>query len=258
MNYKTITYQIDGAVATITLNEPPLNIITIAMMQEIGDAIDTSIARAIRVIVFAGAGEKAFSAGVEISEHTPDLIEEMLTSFHDIFRKLTIAQQEGGLVTIAQVNGHCLGGGCELACFCDFVIATENSKFGTPEIMLGCYPPVAAALFPAMIGRRPAERLMFTGEIIDAQKALALGLITDLVSKTELSESTKTTIASITDKSAAVLRLLRQSEPDWRTEFLRQLDIAEEVYLRELTQLADMEEGILAFQEKRKPVWKNR
>ncbi len=253
-----IKYHSDGTVAIITLNSPPLNIITIAMMGEINTALKRCIQEGVGVIVVEGAGEKAFSAGVEISEHTPELVETMLTSFHEIFRTLAKAQQESGLVTVAKIKGHCLGGGCELACFCDIVIAAENSKLGTPEILLGCYPPVAAALFPAMLGRKQAERLMFSGDIIGSEKALQIGLVTDVVTGSQLDEKVTSTVAAIADKSSAVLHLLRKSESDWRADFLSQLDIAEQVYLRELTQLEDMQEGIVAFQQKRAPVWKNR
>ncbi len=257
MSYETITYQVDNNVATITLNSPPLNIITIAMMVEIKDAIHRCVKDKPAVLKFTGAGEKAFSAGVEISEHTPELVETMLTTFHEIFRALTTAQEQSGLVTVAQVKGHCLGGGCELACFCDIVIATEEAKFGTPEIHLGCFPPVAAALFPSMIGRKQAERLMFRGEIVGAEEALQIGLITDVVPSVEFAARARAIVGSISCKSSAVLALLRKSEPNWRTEFLRQLEIAEYVYLRELTQLDDMQEGINAYQEKRPPKWKS-
>jgi len=255
MNYKNITYSATDRAARITLNAPPLNIITIAMMAELKEAIERCVAENVMALVISGAGEKAFSAGVEISEHTPELIDAMLTSFHDVFRALISAQQRSGLVTVAKVNGYCLGGGCELAGVCDFVIASEKSTFGLPEIKLGCYPPVAAALFPGLIGRRQAERLMFSGESIDAEEALRIGLVTEVVAEVELNEKVKEFLSGITDKSSAVLRLLRKSEPDWRSAFLQQLDIAESVYLQELTQLADMQEGIDAYQQKRKPQW---
>ena len=253
--YSTITYDITGKVATITLNSPPLNIITTAMMSELKEAIERCVADNVMTLVFSGAGEKAFSAGVEISEHTPELIDTMLTSFHDVFRALISAQQRSGLVTIAQVDGHCLGGGCELAAVCDFVIASEKSTFGLPEIKLGCYPPVAAALFPTLIGHKQAERLMFSGEVIDAQEALRIGLVTEIVTGASLQKRVTNIINVIIDKSSAVLQLLRKSEPDWRTKFLQQLEIAEKIYLQELTQLADMQEGIDAYQQKRIPQW---
>jgi len=253
--YSTIVYDFTGKVATITLNAPPLNIINIAMMAELKDAIERCAQDGAQALTLTGAGETTFSAGVEISEHTPELVATMLTSFHDVFRALIAVQQRSGLVTIAQVNGHCLGGGCELASICDIVVASDKSKFGTPEIALGCYPPVAAALFPALVGRRQAERLMLSGESIDAQEAVRIGLVTEVVAEETLTAHTQKIASGIVDKSSAVIRLLRKSEPDWRSAFLTQLATAERVYLQELTQLADMQEGIDAFQQKRKPQW---
>lgn len=253
-NYQLIQYTAEDRVATITLNAPPLNIINIKMMDEINAVLDyASQDSDLSAVLFCGAGEKAFSAGVAIEEHTPELVDTMLMSFHDIFRRLA----KLNVVTVAKIQGHCLGGGLELAAMCDFVIAAEKAKFGQPEIKLGCYPPVAAALFPALIGRRQSERLMITGVIIRAAEAAEIGLITQVCATEELDETVKRTLADITSKSQAVISLLRRSQPDWRTTFLSDLERAEKIYLDELTKLADMEEGIAAFGEKREPIWRH-
>lgn len=253
-DYKLIQYTTGNRVATITLNAPPLNIINIKMMDEINAALDCAREDSeLSAVLFCGAGEKAFSAGVAIDEHTPELVDKMLTSFHDIFRRLAKLE----LVSVAKVQGHCLGGGLELAAMCDFVIASAKAKFGQPEIKLGCFPPVAAALFPALIGRRHSERLMITGEIISASEAAEIGLITKVCAPEELDETVKQTLGEITSKSRAVTSLLRRSQPDWRATFLSELERAERIYLDELTKLADMEEGIAAFTEKREPLWRH-
>ena len=253
-DYQLIHYTAEDRVAMITLNAPPLNIINIKMMDEINTALDNAKEDGgLSAILFSGAGSKAFSAGVAIEEHTPELVDKMLTTFHDIFRRLAKLE----LVSVAKVQGHCLGGGLELAAMCDFVIASENAKFGQPEIKLGCFPPVAAALFPALIGRRQSERLMITGEIIRAAEDVEIGLITKVCAPEELDETVKRTLADITSKSRIVTSLLRRSQPDWRATFLSELERAERIYLDELTKLADMEEGIAAFKEKREPVWRH-
>ncbi len=253
-DYQCIKYTAEKRVATITLNAPPLNIINIKMMAEINAALDCANKDSdLSAILFAGAGEKAFSAGVAIEEHTPELVDKMLKTFHGIFQRLAKTE----LVTVARIQGHCLGGGLELAAMCDFVIAAEKAKFGQPEIKLGCFPPVAAALFPELIGRRQAERLMITGEIISANEAAEIGLITTVCSSEKLDESVKKTLMDITSKSRAVTSLLRRSQPDWRSAFLSDLDRAERLYLDELTKLPDMEEGIAAFSEKREPIWRH-
>ncbi|HSH00048.1 MAG TPA: enoyl-CoA hydratase/isomerase family protein [candidate division Zixibacteria bacterium] len=253
-DYTHIHYQTDGAVATLTLNTPPLNILDIALMREMIEALRRAESdSAVTTLVFRGAGDKAFSAGASIPEHAPDRVREMLTTFHDVFRALA----QSALVTVAGVHGLCLGGGCELAVMCDFVVAEETAKFGVPEIKLGCFPPVAAALFPSLIGRKHAERLMFTGEIIRADEARTLGLITHLAPAGAIAAETAALVNQLTDKSTAVLRLLRRSEPGWREEFLRNLERAERVFLEELIQLKDMQEGLTAYSEKRPPVWRN-
>ncbi len=255
MTYSLINLHKSNGVATVTLNAPPLNIISIAMMSEISAALeDISGDDEIRVIHFTGAGVKAFSAGVEIREHTPQLVEKMLVGFHDIFRGLIKSER----VTIASVRGHCLGGGFELAAACDVVVASEGAKFSLPEIKLGCFPPVAAALFPRLVGAKRAEWLMTTGDTIDAHAAWEMGLVTEVVSDAALVSRADEMIATVCDKSAAVITLARHASPDWRAEFLRDLDHAERVYLRDLVRTADMHEGLTAFAEKREPSWRHK
>jgi len=254
MNYESITFTISGNVATIALTTPPLNILDIKMMREMIDVVDTvSADKNIMALRIHGSGEKAFSAGASIEEHAPDKVVEMIETFHSLFRKLVRAD----LVTVAQVHGHALGGGCELALICDFVVASDDAKFGLPEILLGCFPPVAAALLPMLIGPKQAERLMITGETLSAAAAERLGLITQLCERSALEETTQKLLAKITSKSHGVIRLLGKSAPDWRAEFLVNLDRAERVFLDELLKLDDMQEGLRAYSEKRKPVWTN-
>ena len=132
----------DGPVARIVFNRPPLNILHIPALQELNAAFDAlPVPPHLRFLVFTGS-EHTFSTGVDVRDHTPDRVAEMLGSFHRVFRKLWSADW----ITIAAVRGHCLGGGMELATFCDFVVATHTARFGQPEIKLGCFPPVAAVL----------------------------------------------------------------------------------------------------------------
>lgn len=254
LDYQSIEFSVADNAATITLNTPPLNILDIKMMREMIDVVDTiSADKHIMALKIVGAGEKAFSAGASIEEHSPEQVEEMIDTFHSLFRKLVNSE----LVTVAQVHGHALGGGCELALICDFVIAADDAKFGLPEIMLGCFPPVAAALLPLLIGPKQAERLMTTGETLSAASAENLGLITGRCERAELEERAAKLMSKITSKSPGVIRLLRKSAPDWREEFLSNLDRAERVFLDELVKLEDMQEGLRSYSEKRKPVWQN-
>lgn len=140
-----IQVQMDGRTARVTLNRPPLNVLDIAMMREL-DAALARVATECDLLVLQGAGPKGFSAGAEVADHVPERVGEMLGAFHGVFRRLARVE----CVTIAAVSGLCLGGGMELATFCDFVVATEAAKFGQPEIKLACYPPVAMVTFPLL------------------------------------------------------------------------------------------------------------
>jgi len=244
----------EGRTSWITLERPPLNILDIAMMHQL-----SSLLRDITVnsdfVVFQGAGEKCFSAGAEVRDHMPDRVREMLTAFHGIFRQLWRAD----CVTIAAVHGHCLGGGCELATFCDFVIAEESAKFGQPEIKLGCFPPVALVTFPNLIGARAAMDLILTGRAIGAREAKELGLVTRVVPDGGLDEAVNCLLDELHKLSPLVLCMLRRAL--WRDtgiEFEKLLHEGEELYLNELVKTEDMNEGIRSFMEKRAPAWKGR
>src|ERR1044071_4187059 len=163
--FADIKFQIDDRVARINLARPPLNIMNIAMMDEIGEALELCGQEAnLAAIVFTAADEaRAFSAGVAVEDHVPATVVRMLDSFHRIFRLL----EKISVPVVAVVTGAALGGGCELVAACDLVIASERAKFGQPEIKLGVFPPVAAVLLPRVIGQKRARELMLTGEIID-------------------------------------------------------------------------------------------
>ncbi|MBI3933329.1 MAG: enoyl-CoA hydratase/isomerase family protein [Acidobacteria bacterium] len=254
--YQTIRVQQRGAVATITLSKPPLNILDIAMIEEISDALRAIEAiPAIRVIVFRAAGEKAFCAGVSIHDHTPDKIRQMIPRFHNIFRLLARTDK----VTVAAVQGHCLGGGLELVSMCDLVIASENAQFGQPEIRLGQLPPVGIILLPHLMGYRKAADLLLTGSSIDAKQAESQGLVSRVVPADQLDRSLEELLAELTAQSGAALamtkQLLRRIEG---FEFEEALQQSEEFFLNQVAATDDAKEGIFAFLEKRPPKWTHR
>src|SRR2546421_11186645 len=182
--FQNIKFRIEDRVARITFARPPLNILNIAMMREIGDALSQCAQhRDLAAIVFAAAeGTRAFSAGVAVEEHVAETVFQMLDSFHSIFRSL--AQISKPVVGV--IDGPALGGGCELVAACDVVIASERARFGQPEIKLGVFPPVAAILLPRVIGDKRARELILTGEIIDAHEAGRLGLCNHVVPGAQL------------------------------------------------------------------------
>ncbi|MEA2561687.1 MAG: cyclohexa,5-dienecarbonyl-CoA hydratase [Acidobacteriota bacterium] len=247
----TLLLDRDGRTATITINRPPLNILDIPTIQRLGDVL--SELEDMQLVVIRGAGDRAFSAGVAVQDHTPDLVGPMLESLHGAIRKL----RDLSAVTVAAVKGHCLGGGMELALACDLVIATEDARFGQPEIELGCYPPVAAALYPSLIGPGQTLDLLLTGRTLTCEEAERMGLIARRVPS--LDEGLAKLTAEILAKSAAVVRLTKKAVRAGRDHgFSEALAESERLYLDELCPTADMAEGIAAFLEKRQPVWKHR
>ena len=254
--YRTIQVEKRESIATIVLNKPPLNILDIAMIEEVRDALQMIEADAnVRVIVFRGAGEKAFCAGVSIQDHLPDRIGEMIPKFHDIFRQLARTEK----VTIAVVQGHCLGGGLELVSMCDLVVASEDAQFGQPEIKLGQLPPVGVILLPHLIGYRKATEVILTGNSITASEALRVGLINRVVPRDQLSQALDQLLAELTAQSGAARRLAKQVlRRVSGFDFEAALRETEDLFLNRLVHTDDAKEGIVAFLEKRAPKWNHR
>ena len=256
MEYNNIIYNVTGQVATITLNRPPYNVIDIATIDEINDAlVKVEKESDVHFVVFKGAGDKMFSAGVNVLDHTEDKVEEMLSKFHDIFRLL----YRWDKISISVVHAPAIGGGCELATFCDFVIAAESSYFSQPEIDVGCYPPIAAAAFPRITGPKVAMDMVLTGRKLSAKEAQASGLITRVVPDDKLEESLTELLATLKGKSRSVLSLAKKAlraGTEW--EFNLALTKAEDIYFDELLKTEDLKEGVSSFAEKRKPEWKHK
>lgn len=251
---ETVHVVTEGRTALVTLTRPPLNILDIAMMRELGAAL-TRLTGGCDFIVFQGGGPRAFSAGAEVADHTPERVGEMLAAFHDVFRQLYRADY----LTLAAVHGYCLGGGMELASFCDFVLATESSEFGQPEIKLGCFPPVALITLPRLVGPRAAYDLILTGRTIQARKAYALGLVTRVVADSALDQEVVSFLRELGKLSPLVLRMTRQALRErLGSEFEQELQAVEQLYLNTLMRTEDAQEGIRAFLEKRAPVWRGR
>jgi len=160
---------------------------------------------------------------------------------------------------VSSVYGSCLGGGCELAIFCDLVIADETAKFGQPEIQVGVLPPIAAQIMPRIIGRKAAMDLILSGRIISAQEAHSMGLINKVVAKGELPRETQDFLRPYLSLSAEVLRITKKTVKAGLMDDLEpSLRAIEDIYLNELMKTADAHEGLKAFLEKRSPEWKNR
>ncbi len=243
----------DG-VARLVLNRPPLNVLHIPMLQEL-DEVLTELAAdpELKLLVMTGEG-KAFCVGVDVADHTADRVELMIEAFHGVIRKLLLLE----MPVVAAVNGAALGGGCELLLACDLVIASEKAKLGQPEIRLGVFPPVAAALMPRLIGRQRALDLVLTGRVIGAAEAREMGLVGRVVPVEGFDEAIAEYVGSLSSLSRPVLRLTKRTVVEGMAESLWDaFDRAEKRYLHELMELDDAHEGLAAFLEKREPVWRD-
>ncbi|MCK4482592.1 enoyl-CoA hydratase/isomerase family protein [Candidatus Bathyarchaeota archaeon] len=254
--FKNIIYEKDDGVAKITINRPPFNILNVETLREISKALeDVGKDDGIKVLVITGAGEKAFSAGVEIKDHLPDKIEETLESFHRVFHLLA----EINKPTVAVVRGFAYGGGCELASACDIVLASEDAQFGQQEVKVGAIPTVATVLLPTIIGRKKALEIIFTGDTLTAAEAKEIGLINEAFPASELEEAVNRLIAKFKKKSSVVLKLIRMSVyQGLNKDFKEALDGVTDIYLNRLIRTEDAVEGLKAFLEKRKPIWKGK
>lgn len=247
-----ISLEIEGAVARIVLRNPPLNVIDIPMMEELARALAEIEAQPdIAVIVLSGAG-KAFSVGVDVAAHTPDRVEDMLVRFHGVIRGLVATKK----ITIAQVHGHCLGGGAEVAMVCDLVYTAEAAQWAFPEIKLGCYPPVACTALAALVGQKRAAELILTGRTINGSEAAESGLATSSVQEDQLSQAVEGCLARLLALSPAALAIAKKACYAWDSmHFDKGLARAEKIYFEDLMKTADAHEGIRAFMEKRSPKW---
>jgi cyclohexa-1,5-dienecarbonyl-CoA hydratase len=255
---KTLTrleLDLKASVARITLRNPPLNVISIPMMEQLASALaDIEAQTGISIIVFQGEG-KCFSAGVDVAAHTPEHVHSMLQKFHAVIRALVASKK----ITVAAVHRSCLGGGAELAMVCDIVITTEDATWGFPEITLGCYPPVAATALSALIGQKRAAELILTGRTISGTEAFRMGLATEAVPEACLQAAISETLERLQKLSPAALAITKKSIYAWDSmHFDKGLARAEKIYIEELMKTEDAQEGIRAFLEKRSPRWTGR
>ena len=251
-SYKTTNLSFTGPVARLTLSNPPQNVITIAMMEELAAALgEIEARREVSTIVLSGTGTN-FSSGVDVAAHTPERVREMLTKFHTVIRALLNSSK----VTIAEVHGNCLGGGAELAMVCDMVYTARDARWGFPEIKLGCFPPVAAVGLAALVGQKRAAELVLTGRQISGAEALAIGLANAAVNEQELEAAVNQALERLSKLSPASLAATKKAFYCWDAmHFDKGLARAEQVYLDELMKTEDACEGITAWMEKREPKW---
>ncbi len=251
-----VNYLFEGAVAQIILDDGKGNVLDHIMMEELLGLFDTFKSKNdLKLITFEGAG-KHFSFGASVEEHQKDMAGAMLKSFHQIFFTL----KDLAIPTLAKISGQCLGGGMELAIMCNFLYADKNAKLSQPEIVLGVFPPLASIILAEKIGLAKAEELIITGKVITADLGKSIGLINEVFNdKAELESGINTFIEQqILPKSASSLRFaVKASRVKFNHILGNFLPILEQLYVNELMNTKDANEGINSFIEKRKPVWQN-
>jgi enoyl-CoA hydratase len=258
MAYENIIFQIDAGIATITFNRPKaLNALNTALLDEFSQALDEIAAdENIRVLVLTGAGDKAFVAGADINELAvcnPLTAKNFSRKGHTIIGKL----QELPIPAIAAVNGFALGGGTEIAIACDFIYASENAKFGQPEINLGLIPGFGGTQrLPRLIGPNRAKEMVFTGKMISATEAGQMGLANKVVPQDQLMAEVIKTAREIASKGKLSLRTAKEA-----INYGLNADLTTGIHI-EIEGFglcygsSDAKEGTSAFLEKRKANFK--
>ena len=256
--YSTILIADEGAVRTITLNRPERrNAMTPEMQAELIAAMEEAAASKCRVVVLAGAGQ-AFCSGLDLSalQRMKDKSAEEHRSDAERIAKLFRTLYELRKPTIAAVHGPAIAGGTGIATLCDFTLAAPAAKFGYTEVRIGFVPAVVSAFLALQVGDKRARDLLLTGRLFDAEEGYRLGLVTEVVVADELQSRVKALAELLASSSPSSLRATKRLLADQNRAWLDQaLAVAMEMNA-ETRGTADFREGVAAFLEKRKPVWK--
>lgn len=259
MGYQTLHLSISSRIATVTINRPDkLNALDAEAKAEL-KSLFTEIKHdnAVDIVVLTGAGEKAFVAGTDIKELTvldSDTGKEFSSKGQEIFDLI----ENLGKPVIAAVNGYALGGGCELALACHIRIASENAKFGQPEVNLGIIPGYGGTQRLArLVGRGRAMELILTGNQVDAQEALRIGLVNKVVPQAELLATATAMARLIAGKGQTAIRMALKAVNMTTETTLGDGQKLEASLFGVCCDTADFKEGTNAFLEKRKPTFKN-
>ncbi len=251
---KHLKFEKTNGVARITLARPKANVLNIEMMDELNSVLEELLPDLELKCVVILADGKSWCAGVDVSEHKPDKVEEMILTFNRIFELLASFE----VPTIAAVHGACLGGGMEVAIACDIIIAAKSAVFGQPEIKIGFLPPYAAIRLPELVGPAKAIEICTTGRRYTAKQARKLGFVTQVTDDDEFGEQLDKLVNEIAHSSPLIIRLNKRAvKKHVGMELMGALDSVSYLFLNTLMKTEDTLEGIASFEEKRKPDWKN-
>jgi enoyl-CoA hydratase/carnithine racemase len=256
----TVTRSADGYIVTVELHRPEaLNAMNTAMGQDLLHCFDAfTWDTTARAIVFAGAGDKAFCVGGDLKERE-GMTDEAWRAQHLIFEQAAAHVLHCPVPVIAAVEGYAMGGGCELAVLSDLIVASESAVFAVPEVTRGIFPGIGGTqLLPRIIGAPLAKEMIFTGRRVSAQEAKAIGLVNHLVPKGQARAKALEIAATIADNGPIAVRQAKKAV-NWgsETDLETAMALAIEAYNNTVT-TEDRLEGVRAFNEKRKPVFKGR
>ncbi len=244
----------DGA-AEIVFNRPKHNVLNIDMMNELNAGLDGLIAdNDLKCVVISAEGP-SWCAGVEVADHKPEMVDEMIAVFNGIFERVDKLE----VPVIAAVQGACLGGGMEVAIACDMIVASEKAVFGQPEIKLGFFPPYAAIRLPHLVGPAKAMEICITGKRYGASEACDMGLVTTVADAAGFDAAVEKLVKEIVTSSPLIIRLNKRAvKQHLGLDFRAALDGVSDLFLNTLMKTEDTLEGIRSFEEKRRPEWKNK
>ncbi len=252
---KYIQFEVSNFIARLTMNHAPHNVLIVPMMREMAEAIESLNGRADVKAILLQSAQQAFSAGISLEDSRPDRVFQTLDMFTRVFQAMVDISKP----VVVVVNGPAIGAGSELVGFGDMVIATPKAKFAQPEVKLGVFPPFAAVMLPQIIGQKKTYELILTGEALTAEDAQRFGFVNKVVPEAELKDYVEMLIARIGEFSGPVLEVTKRVIGSSIGQPLKQaMKTSQDLYLNELMNLEDVQEGLRAVIEKRKPVWKNK
>jgi cyclohexa-1,5-dienecarbonyl-CoA hydratase len=235
----------------VDFNAPPVNILGSGLIGEIIEVLDTE--RESHVVALKGSG-KIFCAGLDVKDHLPEKVEEMIRLFADLILK--IIEFPGIVASIVQ--GGALGGGCEVAFCSDLVLAAKGIEFSQPEIKIGVFPPAACALYPLLFPSKTVNHMMYSGQGVQAETLENLGIVNRTFASDTLFEDAHEFLSKYTRLSLAALRSTKKASQVPISRMKESLAEVNRIYLEELMNTEDALEGLNSFLEKRRPVWKNK
>lgn len=253
--YKNLKIEIADGVARITFDRPKHNVFNIEMMNEFNAMLkELADDNDLKCVVFLGEG-RSWCAGVEVGDHKPDMVHDMITTFNRSFELINAIE----VPIIAAVHGVCVGGGMEYAIACDIVLAGKSAKFGQPEVKLGFIPPYAAIRLPQLVGPAKAIEVCTTGRIYSADEACSIGFVSQVVDDDKFTEALDKLIGELKTNSPLIIRLNKRAvRENLGLDFKTSLVQVSDLFLNTLMKTEDTLEGIKSFEEKRSPDWINK